>query len=102
MAKPVNEQIVASLKLISMGFFENNPAYKTQHFREAKGILARTVIDLKLLSNNGLLSHASEDCILQNTEIQIQESIIPGLIGLINRAEKRSANRNESTNRKSK
>lgn len=94
LAKPINEQIVTSLKLISMGFFENNPAHKAQHFREAKGILARTVIDLKLMSNQTLLTQDTEQSLPQNVEIQIQESIIPGLIGLINRAEKRFANRN--------
>lgn len=98
--KPVGEQIVTSLKFISMGFFENTPALKSQHFREAKNILARTVIDLKLTAP--LTSDLQKPDIDRNhqIEIQFQESIIPGLIGLINRAEKRSFHRNDLSARK--
>lgn len=101
-AKPVNEQIVTVLKLISMGFFENNQLHKAQHFREAKNILARIVIDFKLLNaiTNADINLNAE--LNEKIEIQFQESIIPGLIGLINRTEKRFGSRSDITNRKNK
>lgn len=85
-----------------MGFFENNPPYKAQHFREAKNILARVVIDLKLSSTLAPASTESHESLNQKIEIQIQEAIIPGLIGLINRVEKRFFHRSDPTTRQNK
>ena len=71
---------------LALGFYEYQPSLKARHFSEARQSLVHALVRLQL----GHLLMAGSDGELLEIKKQIEESLLPGVGGLIRRMEKRS------------